>query len=85
MRGLQQKNLLGQVTVLAVTASLLLPLGLGLVSSLGFPLWRGGVPLFYTGAGAAVDLALLGFALSVLRQEQLPMDNPLPVRRTQTE
>lgn len=85
VRGLQQKNLLGQITVLAVTASLLLPLVLGLVSSLGFPLWRGGVPLFYTGAGATVDLALLGFALSVLRQEQLPMDDPLPVRRTQTE
>ncbi len=84
VRGLRQRNSLGKITVLSVTVSLLFRLVLGL-SSLGFPLWGAGIPLFFTSTGAAVDLALLGFALSALRQEQLPTADPAPLRIPETE
>lgn len=85
VRGLRQKNSLGKITVLSVTVSLLFRLVLGLVGNLGFPLWYGGVPLFFTSTGAVADLALLGFALSALRQEQLPTADPAPLRIPETE
>lgn len=85
VKGLGQKTLLGKAVALSVTVSLLLRLALGLVSALGLPLWYGGVPLFFTSGGAAVDLALLGFVLSVFRQEALPLASPRPAKQPATQ
>ena len=71
---LRQKNQIGRLVALAVLGPMTLRLVLGgLVVLLGLPFWGSGVPLFFTSGGAVVDLALLGFVLSVFRHEALPV------------
>ena len=71
---LGQKNQIGRLVALAVLGPMILRLVLGgLVVLLGLPFWGSGVPLFFTCGGAVVDLALLGFVLSVFRQQALPV------------
>lgn len=71
---LRQKNQIGRLVALAVLGPMTLRLVLGgLVVLLGLPFWDSGVPLFFTSGGAVVDLALLGFVLSVFRHEALPV------------
>ena len=71
---LRQKNQIGRLLALAVLGPMMLRLVLGgVVGLLGLPLWASGIPLFFTDGGAVVDLALLGFVLSVFRQQALPV------------
>ena len=71
---LRQKNQMGRLVALAVLGPMMLRLVLGgLVVLLGLPFWGSGVPLFFSSGGAVVDLALLGFVLSVFRQQALPV------------
>lgn len=71
---LRQKNQIGRLVALAVLGPMTLRLVLGgLVVLLGLPFWGSDVPLFFTSGGAVVDLALLGFVLSVFRHEALPV------------
>lgn len=71
---LRQKNQIGRLVALAVLGPMILRLVLGGAAGLlGFPLWASGVPLFFTDGGTVVDLALLGFVLSVFRQQALPV------------
>ncbi len=75
VRSLAQKNQVGRLVALAVLGTMLLRLLVGTWTLvLGLPQgWASGVPLFFTDGGAVADLALLGFVLSVFRQETLPM------------
>lgn len=74
VRCLRQKNQIGRLVALAVLGPMVLRLVLGGVAGLlGWTLWASGVPLFFTDGGAVVDLALLGFVLSVFRQQALPV------------
>lgn len=72
---LGQKNQIGRLVALAVVGPMALRLVLGAGTMfLGLPYWwSGGVPFFFTDGGAVVDLALLGFVLSVFRQQALPV------------
>ena len=74
VRCLRQKNQIGRLVALAVLGPMVLRLVLGGVAGLlGWTLWASGVPLFFTDGGTVVDLALLGFVLSVFRQQALPV------------
>ncbi len=83
VRCLRQKNQIGRLVALAVLGPMVLRLVLGGVAGLlGWTLWASGVPLFFTDGGTVVDLALLGFVLSVFRQQALPVPGtPRPQTR----
>jgi len=76
VRCLRQRNRLGRLAALAVV----LPLGLravaALVLNLGFVLCSVSFPLVVGNLHTVVDMALIGVALSVFRQERLPEQHP---------
>ena len=81
VRGLRQKNVLGRVVSLSIALPLLLQTMCGIVTSLGFIWFPVPFPLVGGNCDLAVQMGLIGLALSVFRQETLPVtdkkDKPL--------
>ena len=75
---LKQKNTLAQLTVLAVVVPLLLRGIWAVILNLGVVMFTVHFPMLTGNTVLVIDMALIGLALSVFRQEHLPMTNRVP-------
>ena len=78
---LRQKNELGRLVSLAVVLTLGLQAVSSLLLNLGYPFTSGTFPLLVGNLHSILDMGLLGLALSVFRQEKMPLpaiSSPLP-------
>ncbi len=75
---LKQKTMLAQLTVLAVVVPLLLRGVWAVIMNLGVVMFTVHFPLLTGNTVLVIDMALIGLALSVFRQERLPMTNRVP-------
>lgn len=78
---LRQKNELGRLISLAVVLTLGLQAVSSLLLNLGYPFTSGTFPLLVGNLHSILDMGLLGLALSVFRQEKMPLpaiSSPLP-------
>lgn len=75
---LKQKNTLAQLTVLAVVIPLLLRGIWAVIMNLGVVMFTVHFPMLTGNTVMIIDMALIGLALSVFRQEHLPMTNRRP-------
>ena len=70
---LRQKNELGRLVSLAVVLTLGLQAVSSLLLTLGYPFTSGTFPLLVGNLHSILDMGLLGLALSVFRQEKMPL------------
>ena len=70
---LRQKNELGRLISLAVVLTLGLQAVSSLLLTLGYPFTSGTFPLLVGNLHSILDMGLLGLALSVFRQEKMPL------------
>lgn len=78
---MQTKNALGGMISLSILLTLAVPAVLSVAANLGYILALPGCPFLAGNLHNIFDLALLGIALSVFRQEKLPERHPAPTKR----
>lgn len=71
-RGMRLKDPMGRTMVLAVAASVGLEAAMAAATNLGFVLWSATFPLLVGNLNTMVHMALIGAALSPLREAHLP-------------
>lgn len=69
---MRTKNTLGGIVSLSILVTLAVPAALSIAANLGYILTLPGCPFLAGNLHSIIDLALLGIALSVFRQERLP-------------
>lgn len=82
MKCMHTKNALGGIVSLSILLTLAVPAALSVAANLGYILALPGCPFLAGNLHSIFDLALLGIALSVFRQEKLPERHPAPTKRS---